>query len=99
MREAAQVTSAPSGVAYAPTTACSPSVVTGEMATPNDALERPAGTTTHTLVRVQEAGARFTSTGPVLPAARVIVTTPVTFEPARTGSGRARELTAAVVVV
>src|ERR671921_1884123 len=68
------------------------------MSTSKPALDRPAGTITQALVRVQEDGARLTSTASVLPDDRSIVTTPVTVEPARTGSGRSRETTAAVVV-
>src|SRR5215213_5237223 len=67
------------------------------MSTSKRALDRPAGTITQAFVRVQEDGARLTSTASVLPDDRSIVTTPETVEPARTGSGRSTETTAAVV--
>src|SRR4051794_30490854 len=69
------------------------------MSTSKPALERPAGTITHAYVRVHEEGARLTSIGPVCSGERLMVTTPDTVEPARTGSGIAREVTSAVVVV
>src|SRR5215218_491816 len=68
------------------------------MSTSKRALDRPAGTITQALVRVQDDGARLTSTASVLPDDRSIVTTPETVEPARTGSGRSTETTAADVV-
>src|SRR4051794_30859584 len=66
------------------------------MSTSKRAVDRPAGTMTQALVRVQEDGARLTSTASVLPDDRSMVTTPETVEPARTGSGRSTATTAAV---